>query len=79
MESYTFSQSLDTTKKSLEKPKAERILEFFEDIHLSTVEIGDQIYHTITGLSAKHLEILALMDIGIGAFETLGAIQQSEL
>ena len=66
-------------KKSLDKPKAERILEFFDDIHLSTVEIGDQIYHTITGLSAKHLEILALMGIGIEAYEILGKIQQSEI
>ena len=40
-------------------------------------EIGDLIYHTITGSRAKHLEILALMDIGIEAYEILGKIQQS--
>ena len=62
-------------KKSLDKPKAERILEFFEGVHLSTVDIGDQIYHTITGLNAKHLEIFALMTIGIEVYYILGAIQ----
>jgi transposase, IS4 family len=67
------------SKKSLDKPKAERVLEFFDEIHLSIVEIDEQIYHTITGLSAKHREILTLMDIGIEAYEILGEIQRSEL
>jgi len=62
-------------KKSLVKPKAERILECFEGIHLSTVEIGDQIFHTITNLSAKHREILGLMNIEIEAYEIFGRIQ----
>lgn len=62
-------------KKSLDKPKAERILECFEGIHLSTVEIGDQIFHTITDLSAKHREILGLMNIEIEAYEIFGRIQ----
>ncbi len=62
-------------KKSLHKPKAERILECFEGIHLSTIEIVDQIFHTITDLSPKHREILELMNIEIDAYEIFGRIQ----
>ena len=67
------------SKKSLDKPKAERVLEFFADIYLSTVKIGKKIYHTITGLNDKHREILALMNIGIDVYEMFGAIQGSDL
>ncbi|MDO8871131.1 MAG: hypothetical protein Q7V05_00150 [Methanoregula sp.] len=67
------------SKKSLDKPKAERVLEFFDEIHLSTVTVGKKIYCTITGLSDKHREILTLMDIGIEAYEILGKIQRSEI
>ena len=67
------------SKKSLDKPKAERVLEFFNEIHLSTVKVGKKIYYTITGLSDKHREILALMNIGIVVYEMFGTIQESDL
>ena len=62
-------------KRALNKPKAERILEFFDEIYLSTVEVGDTVYHTITGVSAQHREILDLMGIDIEAYGVLGVIQ----
>ncbi|MDD3136257.1 MAG: transposase [Methanoregula sp.] len=65
-------------KKSLDKPKAERVLELFDEIHLSTMKVGKKIYSTITGLNEKHREILALMDIGIGVYERFGTIQESD-
>ncbi len=66
-------------KKSLDKPKAERVLELFDEIHLSTVRVRKKKYFTITGLSDKHREILALMDVGIGVYERFGTIQESDL
>ena len=66
-------------KKSLDKPKAERVLELFDEIHLSTVRVRKKKYYTITGLGEKHREILALMDIGIVVYEMFGAIQESDL
>ncbi|MDD5189167.1 MAG: transposase [Methanoregula sp.] len=63
-------------KKSLDKPKAERVLELFDEIHLSTVRVGKKIYSTITGLGDKHREILALMDIGIVVMNGLGQFRK---
>jgi hypothetical protein len=62
-------------KKTLNKPNAEQILEFVDGIYMSTVEVGDEILHSINGISAEHREILALMKSDIKNYEILGVIQ----
>jgi len=50
----------------------------FRRYSISAVKLCAKIYHTITGSSPKHLEILELMDIGIEAFEILEKGQRSD-
>ena len=66
-------------KKELEKPKAERIIEYFRGIYVSRVIVGKQSYSNIVGFEKKHMEILELLNMPAEVFAFFGHIQETAI
>jgi len=64
-------------KKELTKPKAERIIEYFDGIYVSKVAVGNQFYSRIIGLENKHREILGLLNLSVDIYTAFGVIQDT--
>ena len=64
-------------KKELAKPKAERIIEYFDGIYVSKVAVGNQFYSRIIGLENKHREILGLLNLSVDIYTAFGVIQDT--
>ena len=64
-------------KKELDKPKAERIIEYFKGIYVSKVAVENQLFTSIIGFEDKHMEILGLLNLSVEVFAAFGVIQKT--
>jgi len=64
-------------KKEVSRPKAERIIEFFEGIYASFCYVGELSCILVLGLESKHREILELLNMSEEIFTAFGEIQDT--
>lgn len=64
----------DSPKHATPRPTAERLLEAFKDITLTTVYLAGQIHHYLTPLSELQTRILALLSFPVDTYTNLAAI-----
>jgi len=64
-------------KKEVSRPKAERIIEFFEGIYASFYYVGELSCTLVLGLESKHREILELLNMSEEIFTAFGEIQDT--
>jgi transposase len=58
-------------KRSTSRPTAEALLEAFDNVTLSVVSLGDQVYRHLTPLSTLQARILALLDLSFTIYDQL--------
>ena len=67
----------DSPKHATARPTAERLLEAFKDLTLTTIHLGSQIHRHLTPLSALQQRILTLLDFSADVYTRLSATSQN--
>jgi hypothetical protein len=61
-------------KRATAHPTAEALLQAFDDIHLTVIQIGQQVHRHITPLSELQQKILTLLNLPTSLYSQLAAI-----
>jgi transposase len=67
----------DSPKHATARPTAERLLQAFKDLTLTTIHISGQVHRHLTPLSALQQRILALLDFSADVYTRLSAISEN--